>query len=216
MALPRSAVARRRSWIAIALAAAFTVLALSVHLGLLNTFDSTIREWLRPGDVWGAVQLRADYVVEGLRPAVVVSILMAYTAAICVMRRSLRPALFVGAIWLMTAALTIGVKIVMSRPDPHGFVSGSGGSFPSGHTISVIVCLGMVMLVAQPRLGRWMWILVALVGVVMGASILVQAAHWSTDVLGGGLLAVGVLTAASVSGWRQWSQGPTEIRQDAD
>ena len=185
-------------------------------LGLLNTFDSVIREWMRPDDVWGTAQVRADYVVEGLRPAVVVSILAAYTAVICVIRRSLRPGLFVGAVWLITAALTVAVKIAMGRPDPHGVVGGHGGSFPSGHTISVVVCLGLAVLVAQPRLGRWIWIPLALVGALMGAALLVQAAHWSTDVLGGGLLAIGVLTAASVSGWRRWSQGPTEDRQVAD
>ncbi len=216
MALARSAAVPRRWWIVIASAAAFTALAVGVHLGLLNTFDSVIREWMRPDDVWGTVQVRADYVVEGLRPAVVVSILAAYTAVICVIRRSLRPGLFVGAVWLITAALTVAVKIAMGRPDPHGVLSGHGGSFPSGHTISVVVCLGLAVLVAQPRLGRWIWIPLALVGALMGAALLVQAAHWSTDVLGGGLLAIGVLTAASVSGWRRWSQGPTEDRQVAD
>ena len=42
----------------------------------------------------------------------------------------------------------------------------------------------------------------------MGVCILVQAAHWSTDVVGGGLLAVGVLTAVPASGWDRWSLGP--------
>jgi len=42
----------------------------------------------------------------------------------------------------------------------------------------------------------------------MGACLLIQAAHWSTDVVGGGLLATCVLTAASASRWRQWSEGP--------
>ena len=198
MALARSAAGPKRWWIVIASAAAFTTLAVGVQLGLLNTFDSIIRQWMRPDDEWGPAQIRTIYVVDGLRPGVVVSVLAAYTAAICVVRRSLRPGLFVGAVWLITAALTVAVKIAMGRPDPHGVVGGHGGSFPSGHTISVVVCLGLAVLVAQPRLGRWMWIPLALVGALMGTALLVQGAHWSTDVLGGGLLAIGVLTAASV------------------
>ncbi|MGH8823056.1 MAG: phosphatase PAP2 family protein, partial [Jiangellaceae bacterium] len=78
----------------------------------------------------------------------------------------------------------------------------------SGHTISVIVCLGLAVLVAQPRVGRWVWLVPALGGALMGASLLVQAAHWSTDVAGGALLATGVLTVVSAPGWRRWSQGP--------
>jgi membrane-associated phospholipid phosphatase len=187
-----------------------------VHFGLLTTFDSAIRELMRPDDVWGTTQLRADYVVEGLRPAVVISVLAAYTVVVCVVRRSLRPGLFVGVIWLMTAAMTVAVKIAMARPDPHGIVGGHGGSFPSGHTISVVVCLGLAVLVAKPRLGRWIWIPLGLAGTLMGAALLVQAAHWSTDVLGGGLLAIGVLAAASVSGWCEWSLGAMGDRRVAD
>ncbi|MGH8823077.1 MAG: phosphatase PAP2 family protein [Jiangellaceae bacterium] len=186
---------------------------MSVHLGLLDTFDSIIREWARPDDVWGTAQLRADYVVEGLRPPVLAGLLAAFTVAFCVIRRSLRPAMFVGGVWLMTAALTVAAKMAVGRPDTHGTVDDYGGSFPSGHTISVIVCLGLAVLVAQPRVGRWVWLVPALGGALMGASLLVQAAHWSTDVAGGGLLATGVLAAVSAPGWRRWSQGPLEQQE---
>ncbi|MGH8773942.1 MAG: phosphatase PAP2 family protein [Jiangellaceae bacterium] len=173
----------------------------------MDTFDSIIREWARPGDVWGTAQARADYVVEGLRPAVLAGLLTLFTVAFCVIRRSLRPAIFVGGVWMLHAALAVAAKVAVGRPDPHGTVDNDGGSFPSGHTTSVIVCLGLAVLVAHPRAGRWFWLVPAFGGCLMGASLLVQAAHWSTDVVGGGLLATGVLAAASASGWPQWSRG---------
>jgi membrane-associated phospholipid phosphatase len=206
-AWPRSAAYHWRWRIAIGLAGAFTALAMSVHLGLLNTFDSTIREWARPDDEWGPVQLRADYVVEGLRPIVVTSLLGAFTIAFCVIRRSLRPAMFVGGVWLMTAALTIAAKLAVGRPDTHGMVDSLGGSFPSGHTISVIVGLGLAVLLAQRRVDRWIWLVPALLGALMGAALIVQAAHWSTDVLGSALLGTVVLVAASASRWQEWALG---------
>ena len=49
--------------------AGLLALAICVHGGLLDTFDSMVRQWARPDDVWGTAQLRADLVVEGLRPA---------------------------------------------------------------------------------------------------------------------------------------------------
>jgi hypothetical protein len=153
--------------------------------------------------------MRADYVVEGLRPAMIASLLAAFTVALCLIRRSLRPLLFVGVVGLTTVVLTVTAKMAVGRPDTHGTTADShGGSFPSGHIIAVVVCLGLVLLMTQPRAGRWVWLFPALVGGLMGVCILVQAAHWSTDVVGGGLLAVGVLTAVPASGWDRWSLGP--------
>ena len=55
-----------RSWVAWGSAGAFIALAIAVHLGLLDTFDLIARAWARPDDVWGAAQMGADVVVEGL------------------------------------------------------------------------------------------------------------------------------------------------------
>jgi len=112
----------------------------------------------------------------------------------------------VGGVWLVTVALTLAAKMAVGRPDTGGFTDNLGGSFPSGHTISVIVCFGLAVLVLQPRASWWLWLIPALLGCVMGASLVIQSAHWVTDVLGAGLLATGVLIAVSASGWCQWSQ----------
>jgi membrane-associated phospholipid phosphatase len=205
----------RRWWLAIGSAGAFTATAVIVHLGLLDSVDSIIREWARPDDVWGTGQVRAEYVVEGLRPPVLAILLAALTVAFCVVRRSLRPATFVGGVGLVTAALTVATKVAVGRPDTQGAVERFGGSFPSGHTISIMVCLGLAALVAQSRVRRWVWLIPALGGCLMGVSLVVQAAHWSTDVVGGALLAAGVLTVASARGWREWAQGRRETSSDA-
>ena len=72
----------RRSWVAWGSACAFIALAIAVHLGLLDTFDSIARAWARPDDVWGTAQMRADFVVEGLRPTVVAALLVVFTAGL--------------------------------------------------------------------------------------------------------------------------------------
>ena len=195
----------RRWWMALGSAGAFTALAVAVHLGLLNTFDSIVREWARPHDVWGSAQLRADLVVEGLRSAVLAALLAAFTVAYCMRRRSWRPAALVGGVGLATVALTVATKTAVRHPDPHGLLGTNGGSFPSGHMIAVIVCLGLPVLVAQPRPGRWIWLIPALGGSLMGACLLLQAAHWATDVVGGGLLSIGVLAVTTASGSTRWS-----------
>jgi membrane-associated phospholipid phosphatase len=197
-----------RWWIALVFAGAFIALAVSVHLGLLNTVDSISRQWARPDDVWGTAQLRADYVVEGLRPVVLAVLLAAFTVAVSVTRRSPRPLVFVGGVCLFTGAVTVAAKVAMGRADTHGTTANShGGSFPSGHIIAVVVCLGLALLVAHPQVRRWVWLIPGLVAGVMAVCIMLQAAHWLTDVVGGGVLATAVLVGVSASGWAQWSHG---------
>src|SRR4029450_7734481 len=66
-----------------------------------------------------------------------------------------KPLAFVGGVGLLTVALTLGTKAAMARPDPHGLVVHSnGGSFPSGHTVAVMVCLGVAVLLMHPRGSR--------------------------------------------------------------
>jgi membrane-associated phospholipid phosphatase len=132
----------RRWVIAAGSASAFAALAVAVHLGLLNTFDSIVREWARPDHTWGTAQLRADIIVEGSRPVVLAGLLAAFTLAYCIERRSLRPGAFIGAVYAAPFALTVAIKWAIGRPDTHGLVASGGGSFPSGHVIQCHRLLG--------------------------------------------------------------------------
>jgi membrane-associated phospholipid phosphatase len=191
-------------------AGAFAGLAIAVHVGLLNSFDATVRQWARPNDVWGTAQLKADLVVEGLRPTMLAILLAAFALAYCVKHRSLRPGAFLGGVCVATVVLTLAVKRAMERPDTHGLLSSSGGSFPSGHMISIIVCLGLAVLIALPKAGWWIWLIPAAGGFLMATALLLQAAHWATDVIGGGLLATAALAAAIASGWSRWALAELE------
>lgn len=205
-----------RWWIALGSVSVFTALAVSVHVGLLDEFDSIVGEWARPHDVWGAAQVRADLVVHGLRPAVLAALLAAFTVACGMKRRSMRLVWFVGSVGLATVALTAATKTAMGRPDTHGSITnGFGGSFPSGHVTTVIVCLGLAVLVARPRARRWVWLVPALGGGLMAASLLLQATHWFTDVVGGGLLATGLLAVATAPGLSRWSHDGSAKDQSA-
>ena len=193
-----------RRWIALGSAIAFAALAVCVDRGSVDTFDSMVRDLARPHDVWGPAQIRADLVVEGLRPTVMAGLLAVFAVACCIKRRSMRPATFVGVVCLSSAMVAVAVKLAVRRTDPHGLLALDGGSFPSGHMIGVIVCSGMIVLLTLPRAGRWRWLIPALVGGLMAASLVLQAAHWSTDVVGGALLASGALALASAPRCLAW------------
>lgn len=181
--------------IAIGLAVGFAILAVAVWLGWTDRWDTTSRFWFRPNDEWGPRQWNADRVVEGLRPAIIVPALGILAAIESGRRRSLRPALLAGGTMLLLAVLVGGSKLAVGRPDPHATADSHGGSFPSGHTATVIVCFGLaVLLLARPP-RWWHWLAPAVAGAAMGYCLLVEAAHWTTDVIGGGLIGAGVLVA---------------------
>jgi len=190
----------KRWRIALGSAGAFAALAVSVRLGLVNAMDLIIREWARPADVWGPAQQWSDVVVEGLRPAVLAALLAAFTLAYSVKQRSLKPLAFVAGVGLATVVVSVATKIAVGRLNPHGIMGEDGGSFPSGHTVTIVVCLGLCVLMAQPRTSHWAWLIPAVGAGLMGVSLVLQAAHWLTDVVGGGLLATAVLAIAIASG----------------
>lgn len=194
----------KRWRIALGSAGVFAALAVSVRLGLVNAMDLIIREWSRPNDVWGTAQQWADVVVEGLRPAVLAVLLTAFTLVYSVKQRSLKPLAFVAGVGIATVAVTVATKIAVGRLNTHGVLGNHGGSFPSGHITAVIVCVGLCVLMTQRRASRWVWLIPAFGAGLMGASLLLQAAHWFTDIVGGGLLATAVLAIAIASGGSRW------------
>lgn len=184
----------------------YSLLVLAVHMSTMNGVDAGAREFFRPGDVWGPLQWRADVIVEGLRPGLVLIPFFVLAAAVCVARRSLRPVLLAILLYGLTAAITLGTKVLLARPDPGGLIRGYGGSFPSGHTATIIICSGVSVFLLAPG-ARWAWMWPAMLGSIMGAALLVQAAHWTTDIVGGALIAATVLAAAHAGRLDRWAAG---------
>jgi undecaprenyl-diphosphatase len=108
-----------------------------------------------------------------------------------------------------SAALTVGLKLLLARPrPPAALVMGpvdTGFAFPSGHTLNSTVFFGLLAGLALTQMrtpGRK----VAVVALWLAASLAVAASrvylgyHWMTDVMGGFGVGVGVL-AATVIAW---------------
>jgi membrane-associated phospholipid phosphatase len=177
--------------------AALVLLTVLVAAGATQDLDVAVRHAFRPDGVWGPAQVRANRFVDLVRPRNIASVLVLAAIVEARRRRSWRPVAYAAIIGGVTGLLSGGLKILLGRPDPQYQTFAHTGSFPSGHTVSVIVCLGGALLVLQARTRWWQWVLVAVAGLVMGVALITIGAHWCTDVLGGALLAVGVLAAAS-------------------
>jgi membrane-associated phospholipid phosphatase len=177
--------------------ACYVTLTVVVATRATQGLDAVAREFFRPHDEWGPTQVRADVVVEGLKPRNIAVLVPVVGVLAALYRRSWRPLVYVAGVAGLTGLVAVGTKLLLLRPDTHGMVLDYGGSYPSGHAIAVMVSLGTAVLVLTSRSRWWQWVLVGLAGLGMSLALLVQATHWLTDVLGGLLLAVAVLAAAS-------------------
>jgi membrane-associated phospholipid phosphatase len=176
--------------------ALLVVLAVLVAAGVTDGLDDRVRELFRPGGHWGDLQMQVDVVVEGLRPPVTVALLGVAGVVAAVVRRSWWPLLSVGATLAVLFVLITALKLTVGRADTHGELGSLGGSFPSGHVATVLVGAGCVALLVRRHPGVLAWLLVALVTGVMAWALLVQTAHWFTDVVGGVLAGLVTLSVA--------------------
>ncbi len=204
----------RAAVLAVCAASAFVVLSALVDTHVTHGIDAAARWLFRPHDEWGDTQIRADVVVEGFKPRNILLLLPVIAVGSSIWRRSWRPAAYGALIGVSLVALTLLSKLAIQRADPHGLVVDHGGSFPSGHTVSVLVCVGGALLILRERPRWWEWSFVGLAGAVMGWALLVQAAHWLTDVVGGALLAVTLLALLSMSRLR-WEPDGVGYRRAA-
>ena len=201
---------RRMRWtslLALGFALLFAVLAALVATGITQSLDVAAISHTRPGDEWGASQLRFSPWMARLDPARMFLLLALTTFGAAAWRRSWSPLVFSVALAGTITVVTLSAKFAVRRADPHGYVTVTGGSYPSGHMIALLACLGGCLLVVWPRVRWWFWTPVVAAAALMTTAQLVSAAHWPSDLLGSWLLALAVLSAASGTRLRQRASG---------
>lgn len=121
------------------------------------------------------------------------------------------------ALWAATTMIVGGLigpllKLLVGRDRPEFLdpvARAAGYSFPSGHALNATLAAGVLLLVLLPYLGRGaarvaVWVAALLLTLVTGLSRVALGVHFTSDVLGGWLLAVAVVaaTAAAFTSWR--------------
>jgi membrane-associated phospholipid phosphatase len=186
-------------------AVAYLLITVLVAGGATERVDVAAREYFRPDDVWGDLQIRFDVIVESLKPVRLTPLFVLFALAVSAHRRSWRPAAYAALVLVAAGVPALVTKVLPRRTDPHDDLS-SIGSFPSGHTLVLLICLGAALLLVHRRPPPWEWLLVRAADAVMALALLVQGTHWLTDVIGGALLGVAVLAATCGSSLR--ARGP--------
>ena len=190
------ALRQRPSRVAVACAAGFVVLTVLVASGSTDDLDVATRDLWRPDDEWGRAQASTSPVMDLLQPVHMFVVLAIVGVVLAIRVRSPRPLVFTGVVAVVATGATLLAKVLVDRPDPHQDMSGTGGAYPSGHMMALVVCLGTIALLVRGGARVWSWLawsLVAVAGSVMVVALLLSATHWLTDVLGGVLVGGAVL-----------------------
>ena len=192
---------RMTSLVLVLCLAGFSGLTIAVGSGTARGLDERIVEFFRPNGYWGDLQIRVDAIVEGMRPLTVAALVVAYASVAAVRRRTWWPLACTGLTFVAGTAVALAVKLALARADVSGEIGGVGGSYPSGHVVTVLLAAGCVVLMGD-WVRTWLaWAFVSVAGWIMGWALLVQAAHWFTDVVAAVLLSVAVLVVACLLPW---------------
>jgi membrane-associated phospholipid phosphatase len=164
-------------------------LTMAVATGVTDSLDVSARDQFRPNLMWGPDQERANHVVFWLNPDRMLLLLAIGAAVVSAWRWTLWPLVQSGLAVAATGGAVLALKYLVDRPDPKGEHTSVGGSFPSGHSAVLLVCVATgAMLVSCPT--RW-WQRVGflLLEAVFAVAMLYVALHWLTDIIGGALVA---------------------------
>lgn len=128
-------------------------------------------------------------------------------------------------LWGLTAVWVEGpidnvVKSAVARVRPHlldPVASAPGYSFPSGHSLGAMVCLGVIAASLAPVLPqaarRALWSVGGALVVLVGVSRVELGVHYPSDVLAGWLLGAAWL-AASAAAFDVWRPAPPQAQVD--
>lgn len=187
---------RHRAWIATrACLVLLALLATAVATGLTDALDVAVREAFRPHLMWGPDQQRASHVGSALSPTHMLLLLAVGSAGVALWRLNPWPLAQALVAVSATGALTLALKFLLDRADPKGEHTSIGGSFPSGHSATLLVATATgAMLVSCPT-RWWQRAGVAAMWGALAVAMLYDALHWFTDIVGGALVAGVVLGA---------------------
>jgi membrane-associated phospholipid phosphatase len=144
-----------------------------------------------------------DYLLVDLGNNQVAVPVLGLSALIAVIRdRSVRPLLAAVVAVVLLLGIVIPAKILIGRAGPGlpPVAHGALGVFPSGHSSTSSVCLGLAAVLLAQGLPGWarraVLTIMVTVCFLVGVALIWGDYHWFTDVVGGWLLAALIVMAA--------------------
>ncbi|HET7432756.1 MAG TPA: phosphatase PAP2 family protein [Nocardioides sp.] len=188
-------VSRRAAGRSLVLLAGFVLVAVSAELGWWEGVDESVNDWAaahRVDALWNA----AKTVFDVATPETALPITLAIGVLVAWRRRRVWIAVDAAVRVGLVVASVLVLKPVLAIPGPtRNSLGGHGGSFPSGHTTSTLVCVALLLAWAGwPRSATGRAAVNAVVLAVVGGTVIYLQYHYLSDVVGGVVLGLLIAT----------------------
>ncbi|MFI5866783.1 phosphatase PAP2 family protein [Streptomyces sp. NPDC051546] len=160
---------------------------------------------------------------EAVWDPVTMRLLVAVLVAWLVSRRAWRLAAWAGVTAVAGGLIGLLAKTAVERARPHlpdPVAHAPGFSFPSGHAMTATTSCAVLLLVLLPMVPpKWRplpWVLALITVVGVGYTRVALGVHWVSDVVGGWLLGLAVVTATTLvfEAWRaDTGRRPTTVTE---
>jgi undecaprenyl-diphosphatase len=178
--------------------------------GPLTVLDESAAEWLHKRLIGNAAATNAMRTISFTGKPIFLIVLVGVPALWAWRQGARKLATFLVVTSIGGAIVDSLVKAVVGRPRPkfdEPIATAIGKSFPSGHSMSSLICYGAVLLVVMPLIAlRWRRVALAATGgwvLLIGVSRLALGVHFLSDVLGGYALGAAWLVG-SVAAFETW------------
>jgi len=180
--------------------------------GPLTHLDESAAQWLHTRLVDNDAAEAALQVVSFTGKPIFLTMAVGLPALWLLRRGARKLVLFLAIVSLGGGAVDTVVKVAVGRPRPtfdEPIATAFGNSFPSGHSMSSLVCYGALLLVFLPLIAqRWRPLAIGatvLLVLAIGLSRLALGVHFISDVLGGYVLGAAWLIG-SVAAFEVWRE----------
>lgn len=178
----------------LSMAGSFAILTFLVWNGDTNTFDIALRNWALGSNNPMSVTVWEDISLMG--SVAVISSLTFLSLGLLVVRSDWRAARLLALAMCGAVGFDTSIKWIVQRPRPdevYAHTMPTTYSFPSGHALyGFTFYLAIAWIVGQRSGNNWtkgVWGLATIMVVLIGASRIFLGVHYTSDVLGGYLIA---------------------------
>ena len=180
--------------------------------GPLTSFDEGLAEEIHARFVDNDAAIRVFKTISLIGKPIVLAVIVGIPGLWLLRRGAYKLVVFLAVTCIGGGIVDTIVKVAVGRPRPDiddPIVEAFGQSFPSGHSMSSLVCFGALYFVLAPILTdthrRIALVTAITLPLIIGFSRLTLAVHYMSDVIGGYVLGAAWL-AASVAAFEIWRE----------